>query len=127
MTKPMKWPPKDYMIILSLVNLFLTEKKLTLHLIMTRFGLSKSTANRYLKILREVFGMRIYFVRNKSGHGGVYIAEGYGCFKTEWFGYPEASESSEEDIPEKKTTPLWLDNLVKFAEKRETKANKTKK
>ena len=73
---------------------------------MDQFGLSKSTANRYWKILREVFGMEIYFIRNKLGHGGVYVVEDYGCFKTDWFGVPKARRSRKPKIPKTKIEDL---------------------
>lgn len=84
MTQKIKWPPKDFEMVIALLTIFVKEKdKASMSLFKERLGMSKSTVNRYLRIMREVFGMKIYFLR--QGRTGKYIVEDFGCFDQKWF------------------------------------------
>lgn len=89
------WPPKDYMQIMEIVTIFVKEREAaSISLFKERLGMSKSTVNRYLRILRDVFGMKIYFVRR--GNGGNYVIEDFGCFDERWFEHRPAVEPGQE-------------------------------
>lgn len=84
MSQKISWPPKDFERLMALVTLFIKEpNKASMSLFKERLGITKSTVNRYLRIMREVFGMKIYFLR--QGKTGKYVVEDYGCFDPKWF------------------------------------------
>ena len=78
------WPPKDYTQLVALVRIIVKGgEKASMPVFQEQLGISKSTINRYLRVLREVFGVKIYFVRkNRTGY---YVVEDYGAFNPEWF------------------------------------------
>ena len=84
MSVKIPWPPKDYTQLVDLVRIIVKEgEKASMPVFQEQLGISKSTINRYLRVLREVFGVKIYFVRkNRTGY---YVVEDYGAFNPEWF------------------------------------------
>lgn len=84
MTVKIPWPPKDYTQLVALIKIIVKEgEQASMVGFQEHLGVSKSTINRYLRVLREVFGVKIYFVRkNRTGY---YVVEDYGAFNPKWF------------------------------------------
>ena len=84
MTVKIPWPPKDYTQLVALIKIIVKEgEQASMAGFQKHLGVSKSTINRYLRVLREVFGVKIYFVRkNRTGY---YVVEDYGAFNRKWF------------------------------------------
>lgn len=84
MTVKIQWPPRDFTQLVSIVEIIVNEgEQASVSVLQERLGISKSTTHRYLRILREVFGVKIYYVR--KNRSGFYVVEDFGAFNPEWF------------------------------------------
>lgn len=84
MSVKIPWPPKDYTQLVALISIIVKEgDNASMPMFQERLDISKSTINRYLRVLREVFGVKIYFVR--KNRNGYYVVEDYGAFNPKWF------------------------------------------